>query len=60
VEQQPSSCICQGEVLEEPNVVGQVEIEHPNVHDLQEMDQFKPFQNLKVTKYCQIVVATKK
>jgi len=32
--EQPSSCIHEGEVLEEPNVVGQVEIKHPYAHDL--------------------------
>ncbi len=52
VEQQPSSCICQGEVLEEPNVVGQVEIEHPNVHDLREMDQFKQPQSDQILPNC--------
>jgi hypothetical protein len=31
VEQQPSSYIHQGEVLEEPNVVGQIEIKRHDV-----------------------------
>ncbi len=42
----------QGEMLEEPNVVGQVELEHPNVHDLREMDQFKQPQSDQILPNC--------
>ncbi len=50
--EQPSSCICQGDVLEEPTVVGQVEIEHLNVHELREMDQFKQPQSDQILPNC--------
>ncbi len=52
MEQQPPSCIHQGEVLEEPNVVGQVEIKHHDVHDLQEMDQFEQPQSDQILQNC--------
>lgn len=52
VEQQPSSYIHQGEVLEEPNVVSQVEIKRHDVHDLWEMDQFEQPQSDQILSNC--------